>query len=388
MITANGHPVLAGSVHMPRTGCWHADLELDHDEPLSGAVVIDADGTTFRGTVTRGGALVGAASVRVAGGTGGLRQSVGAQAYVASSAETVIRDLLGAVGESLSATSNTALLARTLGHWHRAAGPAGTALSLVTRAVGATWRMLADGTVWVGVDTYPAQVFEHVELDPDPLLGTWTLQDDAWHLRPGVSIGGRRDQTGKIVDARRVSRVEHSVGSRGRRTTYWVDESEAPGSLERIQETLRKVIRNATAETAYHCMYSAIVQRQDAEGLLDLMPDDPEIRGTGTSKVPIRHGLPGCQVRVPVGSEVLLGFEDGDPSKPFAALWRKGDVQSISLPDGARPVARQGDPVVVYFPPSIPVSGTLNGAPFAGTMVITSSAPGIIIGPGNPKVLA
>jgi hypothetical protein len=40
--------------------------------------------------------------------------------------------------------------------------------------------------------------------------------------------------------------------------------------------------------------------------------------------IPLRHGIPGMQVQVEPGCFVIVGWEDGDPTAPFAALWQPG----------------------------------------------------------------
>jgi hypothetical protein len=131
-------------------------------------------------------------------------------------------------------------------------------------------------------------------------------------------------------------------------------------------------------DTRYHKLYPCTVEAQAADGTLDLTPDDESVRGTGTQSVQIRHGLPGVTVKVKKGARLLLGFEAGNPERPFASLWEPGAIEEISIDGGDKPVAREGDAVTCFWPPSVPVTGTLGGVPFAGTMTITSPAPGII----------
>ncbi len=153
--------------------------------------------------------------------------------------------------------------------------------------------------------------------------------------------------------------------------------------------SLAAFIRWVMRDTRYLGTYACTVQGQ-VGNLLDLLPDDPTIAGKGLSGVPIRHGLPGCEVRVRTGARVLLAFENGgDPTKPYAALWSEGDIVSVSLGyGGTKPVARVGDTVSVFFPAAIPFSGTVGGVPASGVLTIPQACPGIIDGSGNPKVLA
>jgi hypothetical protein len=155
------------------------------------------------------------------------------------------------------------------------------------------------------------------------------------------------------------------------------------------RESLAKFIRWVMRDTKYAGTYACTVQGQTGQ-LLDLLPDDPTIAGKGLSGISIRHGLPGCSVTVRTGARVLLAFENRDPTKPYAALWSEGDITSVSVGyGGTKPVARIGDTVSVFFPPAITFAGFINvTTPISGTMVITTAAPGIIDGSGNPKFLA
>lgn len=151
--------------------------------------------------------------------------------------------------------------------------------------------------------------------------------------------------------------------------------------------TLAGFIRRVMKNTIYHAQYICTVQSQDADGNLDLLPDDERIRGTGLSRVPIRHGIPGVTVRVLPGSRVTLAFEAGDPRRPFAALWDPGAIEEISFNDGRAPVARVGDYVTVFWPAAAAVQGFVGGVLFDGIMKIDKPSVGIIQS-GSPKVKA
>ncbi len=153
----------------------------------------------------------------------------------------------------------------------------------------------------------------------------------------------------------------------------------------RLDEKLARFIRVVTAGTRYHAVYPCEVQGQADNGNLDLRPDDESMRGEGLQDVPVRHGLPGVTVRVPVGARVSLGFEEGNPRKPYAALWNAQSITSINFAGGDQPIARDGDSVVCYMPPGVAISGTLAGSPFSGFITILTPMTGIITS-GQDKV--
>lgn len=130
-------------------------------------------------------------------------------------------------------------------------------------------------------------------------------------------------------------------------------------------------------------LYPARVVSQGDDGTLDIKPDALKL-GAGLAMVPVRHGLPGVTVRVRPGARVLLGFEGGDITRPFAALWEAGGLESLTITattkiiakapqvflgdeTDARPIARAGDLVEVYMPavpplPPIPLQGIISNA--------------------------
>lgn len=111
-----------------------------------------------------------------------------------------------------------------------------------------------------------------------------------------------------------------------------------------LRESLEAIIEALIGRRLdYHALYPCTVASQASDGTLDLLPDDARIRGTGTSGIKIRHGLPGTTVEVGAGTRVLMGFEAGDPSRPYAALWEAGDVDGIDIADAVAEVLRNGE---------------------------------------------
>jgi hypothetical protein len=107
-----------------------------------------------------------------------------------------------------------------------------------------------------------------------------------------------------------------------------------------ILESLRAIVAALTKRVDYHALYAATVVSQSG-ALVDVKPDSskiPQLKG-----LKIRHGLPGFACVVPQGARVLVGFEDGDASKPYVALWESGSVTSVTFDSGSRAVARVDD---------------------------------------------
>ena len=98
---------------------------------------------------------------------------------------------------------------------------------------------------------------------------------------------------------------------------------------DRAKEGLLAFVRQAFPLIDYLALYPAQIRTQNADGTLELTPDDARI--SGLSKVVIRHGLPGVAVKVNAGARCLVGFENGDPQKPVATLWEVGSIDKLYL---------------------------------------------------------
>lgn len=216
MITVNGLPVLAARITMPVVGVWSASLEAISEEDITGTATIAQEGAaSLVGTVVRSGVLSGSCRLEMVGGKGGLRGDVAARSYQRATARTVIGELLAACGETLDETAQRATLTTSLPFWTRAGGRASTALTTLTDALGARWRVLSNGNVWVGTESWPSPPDAYLadELDRDDAAQNVLLAPDTIALFPGVTLAGRH-----------VGRVEHTVGRDAPlRTTYWIE---------------------------------------------------------------------------------------------------------------------------------------------------------------------
>lgn len=114
-----------------------------------------------------------------------------------------------------------------------------------------------------------------------------------------------------------------------------------------FSKELAKFIRWVMRDTTYLGTYPGTIQLQSGE-TCDIIPDSPKINGgRGLSGVAIRHGAPGVEIQVAPGSRALLAFDNGDPDKPYVALWEKSTLITLKLAGGTMPIARVGDQVAV-----------------------------------------
>lgn len=339
MNTIQGHPIASCVLTQPRVGVWVADIEADVDEIITGAVVIDFGGVSWRGTVARGGVELGRWSGRVVGGAGGLGAVLGPAAFADTDLRAVLTETLRDAGEELAAASAT--LDATVARWARVAGPASHTVADVARAAGCAWRVLRDGTVWVGTETWD-ELALGADLDVqggEPRTGIWHLAGDAaLSITPGRTV----TLDGQTV---RVGAVEHRLLEVSLQTKVFEERPVDPSN--RLMAAFEGVIARATRRIDHLALYPGRVVAQDGDGPLDIELDDARFalpRG-----IPYRT-LPGIALTVPAGTRVLVGFEGGDPTKPYASLWELGDVTQLALAGGTARAAREGHAVRVTLP--------------------------------------
>jgi len=191
LFSCSGAAVLRGVVSFPARGVWFAELVLDTAAAPTGPVVIEASGMALTG-VARGGSAYGRTAVRVVGGHGGHRRTLSPKAFRGVPLRLPLADALGELGEAVAATSTPAVLTARLPVWGRQATRLGEELDALADAASATWRVLDDGSTWVGVETWAESTLEHRVIDVAPAEGRRVLAVDAYSLRPGVMLDGAR----------------------------------------------------------------------------------------------------------------------------------------------------------------------------------------------------
>lgn len=337
-ITIDGRGVVRASVFLPRIGAWTADVEAEGPEgPSARPELVLGGALRLRGTVVRGGAEQDRWRGRLVGGAGGLGRDAPPVALRDTTLAAALGDTLRVAGEALAPGVRVEGVAT---RWHRRLAPAAHAVADIAQAAGLAWRVLADGTVWLGAETWP----EHRPLDVQvldwrPELGRAELAGDTLGIVPGQTLRAR-----ELV--LRVGSVEHLATREGLRTVVLAEPDARPAG--RMLDALSRLVASLTRRVDYLGMYPARVVQQRADGALDLVPDDARL--PSCQAVPIRYGLPGVRATVPAGARVLLGYEAGDPARPVAALWELGSITALAISGGTSPAARQGHAVSVTIP--------------------------------------
>jgi hypothetical protein len=217
MLTLNNLPVVSGCLTWPLVGRWTFSGELSADKTLATGAKAELVWQTDKpikiasGSVVRSSLRSGELRLFVCGGLS-LAQPLKPAHFRKVTARTVVADTLAAAGATLAKTSARSVLDTSLEFWTRPGISASEALSQLCDATGANWRVLPDGTVWIGTETWPEVKLEGQDLDDNGELGTLLYALDVPSLTAGVTF--RKNK---------ITRVEHSVGrEESWRTTAWL----------------------------------------------------------------------------------------------------------------------------------------------------------------------
>ncbi len=344
LVTANDVAVLDGStIYMPLIGVWTADLVLDQPDgkgfDAGTSVKIKAPDFELDGVVAtdRTGDFLDAVHIRVIGGKGGMAKDVSLKAYVQPGAfvKDVVNGIASDAGETVSDTADQDFLNSNLTAWAVMNGLCSQALEMLIFIVAPSkhWRILADGTLWIGDETWPDFTGTFEIIASDPTERTTILGVESPSIKPGVTL----------QDVGKVSRVEHVIGSGYIRTKVetFIDQTQRG-----IVASIQALVRQETAGIDYQAFYQFRVQSQSADlTTVDVQPVPPnDSRFSGLSKVPVRMGT-AVKVQFVQNATVMLGWDGGDPRSPYVTDGLSSEsVQRIQIA-GNTDAARKGDDV-------------------------------------------
>ena len=316
--TLNDRAVVKGTVTIPRFGAWTADLSVDNDEDFEDPLTLEiGDGLEMVCAVDRQEVIFGKMEIRIVGGAGGLKTILTPKHYTGPTIREVLTDIVQEAGETISSEAEASVLDVPLEHWTTTPIPAGRMITELVKhaAAGTVWRIRPDGAIWMGVDAFDdAELDDIIDESRDGADGSIELATDFPSLQPGVSI-----------EEREVDYVEHVIKAEKIRTFVWLRDEDGVTQRDRIKEAHYSVARAALPVPIYEGVFPCQLVKQPTDFLVDANPIAPlDAILPPLSNVPLHVGIPGAIVRVKPGSTVLIGWENGDPARIYAALWAKG----------------------------------------------------------------
>ena len=362
--------VLGGSyLRMPARAAWTATVRCASKvAPVAGErtqLVVTGEGTdaapapsqTFSGTVVRQRLVPGTEElfVSLVGGAGGLATFLGPSEHVAGATAVplgvIVANILKAAGEVAGAGVLAGLNTWSVQRWNRMGGTSardaldqlfGDVSSVSGQTLG--WRILADGTFWGGLETWPAGGAADFLADNGD-DGTIVYGPNGAPLFPGTTIDGSRS-------------VE---------VLYTLEPPKLRAEVRRAVPGDPPYVANGLE--LFRGTYAGAVEVQNADGTLDVVCDDA--RAGELRRVPFRLGIPGATVSgIPRGTRVRVAFENGSPRGAYAA-----ELDQDSTATHALALVGDGCSSLLLSPGS----QTLSVVPF-GTPL---SVPIYVTGPGH-----
>lgn len=215
------HDIVAGQLHLPRTGRWVANLETTGGEAPTGDVTLVLSGVSMPGHIRRSELIAGRIHLQIVGGNGGMGKLATATHYRGTTVRHVFSDLLRDAGESMASDCSAAALNAPLKAWTSLRSSYATIGTLVqalaetaTGIIGqdVSWRIQYTGKVWIGVESWPACPADARIIAGDGSNASQVVGTDALGIWPGTTIDGRK-----------VDYVVHNAGGGFRSTVYWAE---------------------------------------------------------------------------------------------------------------------------------------------------------------------
>lgn len=343
----NGHACTAGVLTIPGVGLWYAALDVAGEVALEGAVTLAVLDTTWSGFVIAGGVVDGRSRYRVVAGAGGWGADLPPRAYANDAGLTIARIVADAASEAGEPAPVNAP-ATTLGpHFTRPALPASFVLNMLAPRA---WYAQADGVVAFGTrPSLPASSLPVVARNPAARSVTVALTDAAGGLLPGTTT-----EYGTAAD------VEIELGADGLRARLYA----APAAASRRAQALARLLDAHDPGARFRGVFEYRVVTQSGERL-NLQPVRSRASLPDLARVPVRAGVPGVKALHAPGSQVLVAFLEGDPSRPVVVGFDSPEQpgwQPLQFEIGGPVtlgVARQTDPV--------------QAGPFAGVITLGST---------------
>jgi hypothetical protein len=336
LVTANDVGVISGTVIRPLVGVWVADLIIDQPDGSGFAagtrVTIKADGGyTLKGVVDpdRTGSFLDSVHVRVVGGAGGLGKDASPRSYVQPSAfvRDVLNGLCSDAGETLSDTTSASFLSQNLTAWSVIGGNSvrqnmRALLDIVAPEM--SLRILSDGTLWVGEETWPQSSATYDVMNQDPTDGSYLIGMDSPFVEPGTNLPGVGN----------VGRVMDTIDKGRLRSRVWID---FPGLERGSSAAIQSIAKQAIPRVDYYALYVFQVVSQSADlATVDVNPVGERNKALlgGLQRVTARY-LTGTKVQVSPGATCLLGWDGGNPEGPYALVLSGDNALKVTLSDVA-----------------------------------------------------
>lgn len=371
VVTLAGNTVTDSRLSIPAWGIAYHDVTIDGETALTGQVPLIVADLTLQCTVLAGGTADGRSFYRLVAGFGGWAKLLPKKSYANDAGvklSTVLLDAAASVGE----TFDTTTIDQTVRLGPAFVRPDGPACRLLEQLSPGNWYVGEDGKTRLGqraVTTLQATAARVSQIDK--AAGTLTLASESiGTILPGITVDGL-----VAVD------VEHEASTKGIRSKIWGKQNASSRRLS----AFRALFDQLDPNQKFRGVWEYRIVTQDGERL-NLQPVRVSTGMPDLSRVYVRPGLPGCKALYTLGSRVLVGFVDSDPSRPVVLGFEDAEgagflPTTLKLAGGGPAIGRVGDSI------QISVSEWNAAVPVAGATAVTITNPmNGTISSGSPKV--
>jgi|HubBroStandDraft_3_1064219.scaffolds.fasta_scaffold36538_2 hypothetical protein len=371
--TLNGVQIATGKLYVPRVGMWVADIALNSDSLETGPCSIVLGNLTLAGAVFRSDPFAGQTRVCAVGGAAGWRNQVAAKPYGnpnGVSLGTVLGDAAGEVGETMGSVSGI------VGPFY--ARPADIA-SFSLRAFCPAWYVDTKGVTQVASwpTTTVSTPFTVIEQNTAEGIVEIATEDYASWL-PGAMFTAPT-LAGTFQCAGLVYTFAHDGKARLQVLT--------DATSDRLLGPLHSIIDQRMSTSRFYGRYRYTISNPTIT-TVDAVPVDPTIGLPSLNGVPLDSDSISTYIP-PSGQECHIMFADGKPTMP-RVVWTAGTATVVNVLGGGVPVARQGDQVTCFLPPTLVVNGIIDqpspGTTLVGTILVPNPISGSINGPCSATV--
>jgi hypothetical protein len=369
--TLNGEQIMSGTIAIPLVGMWTADVAIDNDTIETGAVTLVIGNLTMQGAVIRSAPFAGQTKARIVGGGGGWRNVLPAKGYSNQSGvmlSMVLRDAASEAGEKVNVPNDT-----SIGPFY--ARPNDKA-SFSLRTLCPSWYVDASGTTQIAAWPVVAVGTPFTVIDQRPDEGIIEIATEdytAW--MPGASF-----TSATLAGTFQCYGVVYEFSKDGKFRMRVMTDS----SADRLLGPLNSIVDQRVSPTRFYGRYRYTISNPSTS-TVDASPMDQTIGLPGLTGVPLDSDSISTYVP-PNGGECHIMFADGRPTMP-RVVWTAGTATVVNVLGGSVPVARQGDQVTCFLPPTLPINGLINGSEtLVGTVVIPNPISGSISGPCSATV--
>lgn len=203
-VTVAGVPVLDGTLSWPWEGTWVAHVELPGSLDVNGQVTVGDGSTELTGTARTAGVVGKRTLARIVGGAGGLTKELEPKHYQGAKVRDVLGDACSDAGETMSQILIPDVALAQLDFWTRFRQTAGQAIKQLAESQDAVWRVLTNGTVWMGDPDSGAVAPQQARiLNQEPYSNLFFSSPGGLWLQPGMA-----------QDVGQVERVHYTLGDK------------------------------------------------------------------------------------------------------------------------------------------------------------------------------